>query len=45
VSGSRLEQGDPVCTIFADGRNAAQAKHAAYTNLRQLEGAWSDGQR
>lgn len=43
ASGSRLEPGDPVCTVFADGRSAEQAKHAVYANLRQLEGAWGGG--
>jgi len=44
ASGSRLEPGDPVCTVFAGGRNAGQAKHAVYANLRQLERAWGGGQ-
>lgn len=44
ASGSRLERGDPVCTVFAGGRNAGAATQAVYARLRQLEGAWGGGQ-
>ncbi len=41
--GSRLSSGDPVCTIFARGRSAAEATRGAYAHLAQLERAWGGG--
>lgn len=38
--GSRLIEGDPVCTVFAYGPSAADTRRAAKAHLRQLESCW-----
>lgn len=38
--GSRLIEGDPVCTVFAYGQSAADTRRAAKAHLRQLEPCW-----
>jgi predicted ATP-grasp superfamily ATP-dependent carboligase len=43
AAGSRLDSGDPVCTVFAAGRSAAEARRGVYANLRQMERAWGGG--
>lgn len=38
--GSRLIEGDPVCTVFAYGQSAADTRRAAKAHLKQLEPCW-----
>ncbi|MCO5064502.1 MAG: ATP-grasp domain-containing protein [Rhizobiaceae bacterium] len=41
-AGSRLEAGDPVCTVFGEGRTAADARRNLSRNARLLECNWAD---
>jgi len=44
AAGSRLERGDPVCTVFARGPSASEARRGVRAKLRQVERAWGGGQ-
>jgi len=44
-TGTKLDKGDPVCTIFARASSAAAAKRGALTRLKHLEAAWGGGSR
>jgi predicted ATP-grasp superfamily ATP-dependent carboligase len=41
--GTRLSPGDPVCTVFAHGRNADATRRAVMAKVSALEPAWEGG--
>jgi len=43
--GTRLIAGDPICTVFARGPNAAAALKALRTQARELEACWHGDRR
>lgn len=42
-AGTRLEAGDPVCTVFARGSNAEATEMAVRSHLKKLRQAWEEG--
>ena len=40
-AGSRIEVGEPICTVFGRGESAAAARRAVRSNLRHLERHWT----
>ncbi|GLS28986.1 ATP-grasp domain-containing protein [Neomesorhizobium albiziae] len=42
-AGTRLSSGDPVCTVFATGPNAATTQRAVKAQARMLQAAWEGG--
>ena len=38
--GTRLVAGDPICTVFARGPNAAATRKAVRAQVKELQGSW-----